>query len=82
MDTKCVFRYNSFERSSLFTMCRVYPIAPGDFAPDRIRESLEVSMKALGKTKIKTFYLHMPDRSIPIQDTLRVINELYNEGHL
>lgn len=60
---------------------KVYPIAPGDFAPDRIRESLEVSMKALGKTKIKIFYLHMPDRSIPIQDTLRVINELYNEGH-
>lgn len=39
-------------------------------------------MKALGKTKIKIFYLHMPDRSIPIEDTLRIINELYNEGLL
>lgn len=59
---------------------KVYPSAPGDFAADRIRASLEISMKALGKTKIKTFYLHKPDRSVPIEDTLRVINELYNEG--
>ncbi|KAG1815249.1 NADP-dependent oxidoreductase domain-containing protein [Suillus subaureus] len=59
---------------------KVCPIAPGDFAPDRIRASLEISMKALGKTKIKIFYLHKPDRSVPIEDTLRVINELYDEG--
>jgi aryl-alcohol dehydrogenase-like predicted oxidoreductase len=63
-------------------MRRAYPSVPGDFAPDRIRALLETSMKALGKTKIKIFYLHKPDRSIPIEDTLRAINQLYKEGHL
>jgi len=60
---------------------KAYPSVPGDFAPDRIRALLKTSMKALGKTKIKIFYLHKPDRSIPIEDTLRAINELYKEGH-
>ncbi|KAG1737404.1 NADP-dependent oxidoreductase domain-containing protein [Suillus lakei] len=59
---------------------KVYPKAPGDFAPDKIRASLETSIKALGNTKIKTFYLHKPDRSVPIEDTLRAINELHVEG--
>ncbi|KAG2338026.1 Aldo/keto reductase [Suillus weaverae] len=59
---------------------KVYPNAPGDFAPDGIRASFEISMKALGKTKIRIFYLHKPDRSVPIKDTLRIINELYNKS--
>ncbi|KAG1767323.1 NADP-dependent oxidoreductase domain-containing protein [Suillus placidus] len=58
---------------------KVYPSAPGDFTPDGIRASFEISMKALGNTKIRIFYLHKPDRSVPIKDTLRVINELYNK---
>ncbi|KAG2368644.1 NADP-dependent oxidoreductase domain-containing protein [Suillus spraguei] len=59
---------------------KIYPREPGDFASDKIRASLESSMKALGKAKIKVLYLHAPDRSVPIEDTLRGINELYNEG--
>ncbi|KAG2140631.1 NADP-dependent oxidoreductase domain-containing protein [Suillus clintonianus] len=59
---------------------KVYPSAPGDFAQDKIRASLEASIKALGKTKIETFYLHVPDRSVPIEDTLRAINKLHSEG--
>ncbi|KAG1719780.1 NADP-dependent oxidoreductase domain-containing protein [Suillus lakei] len=61
---------------------KVYPHAPGDLAPDKIRASLEMSIKALGKTKIKTFYLHRPDRSVPVKDVLRAINELHVEGLL
>ncbi|KAG2139311.1 NADP-dependent oxidoreductase domain-containing protein [Suillus clintonianus] len=59
---------------------KVLPTAPGDFAQDKIRASLEASIKALGKTKIETFYLHAPDRSVPIKDTLRAIHELHSEG--
>jgi aflatoxin B1 aldehyde reductase len=66
----------------LILLCRTYPQAPGDFAADKIRASIEASIKALGKTKIRTFYLHMPDRSVPIEDTLRGVNELYKEGLL
>ncbi|KAG1737423.1 NADP-dependent oxidoreductase domain-containing protein [Suillus lakei] len=59
---------------------KVCPHAPGDLAPDKIRASLGSSIKTLGKTKIKTFYLHKPDRSVPIEDILRTINELHVEG--
>ncbi|KAG2066018.1 Aldo keto reductase [Suillus decipiens] len=59
---------------------KIFPREPGDLAPDKIRAMLESSIKALGKTKIKVLYLHAPDRSVPIEDTLRGINELYNEG--
>ncbi|KAG2139313.1 NADP-dependent oxidoreductase domain-containing protein [Suillus clintonianus] len=59
---------------------KVFPSAPVGFAQDKIRASLEASIKALGKTKIETFYLHAPDRSVPIKDTLRAINELHSEG--
>ncbi|KAH7926261.1 Aldo/keto reductase [Leucogyrophana mollusca] len=55
--------------------------SPGGFAPDKLRVSLEQSLKALGKHKIRTFFLHCPDRSVPIEDTLRAVNEFHREGH-
>jgi len=66
----------------LVAMFRVFPNAPGGLAPDKVRASIEASLKALGKTKIRIFYLHAPDRSVPIEDTLRAVNELFNEGLL
>lgn len=38
------------------------------------------SLKALNSKKIHTWYLHAPDRSTPITDTLREVNNLYQEG--
>ncbi|KIJ07566.1 hypothetical protein PAXINDRAFT_182446, partial [Paxillus involutus ATCC 200175] len=61
---------------------KVYPIGVGGFAPAKVKRSLALSIKALGNVKIQTFYLHAPDRSTPIEDTLRAVNELYKEGHL
>ena len=49
------------------------------------RERLHVatlSEKALAPHKINIFYLHAPDRSVPFEDTLRAVNELYQEGRL
>ncbi|KIJ63174.1 hypothetical protein HYDPIDRAFT_176197 [Hydnomerulius pinastri MD-312] len=60
---------------------KVYPGQHGDFSAAGIRASLMESLKALAKHKIRTFYLHSPDRTVPIEDTLRAINELYDEGH-
>ncbi|KAG2140630.1 NADP-dependent oxidoreductase domain-containing protein [Suillus clintonianus] len=59
---------------------KVFPGVPGDYAPDKVRASLETSIKALGKAKIEIFYLRAPDRSVPIENTLRAINELHSEG--
>ncbi|KAH7921274.1 Aldo/keto reductase [Leucogyrophana mollusca] len=58
-----------------------YPFNPGDFGPEKLRESVELSVKALGPHKIHTFFLQGPERATPIEVTLRTINELYKEGH-
>lgn len=60
---------------------KVYSGQHGDFSATGIRDSLTKSLVALGKHKIRTFYLHSPDRAVPIEDTLRAINDLYSEGH-
>jgi len=48
--------------------------------PEDVRRGLMESLKALGTDKIDMFYLHGPDRSVPFEDTLREVNELYKEG--
>ncbi|KIK99648.1 hypothetical protein PAXRUDRAFT_822494 [Paxillus rubicundulus Ve08.2h10] len=60
---------------------KVYPIRAGGLRPAKVKQSLAASIKALGNVKIQTFYLHAPDRSTPIEDTLRAVNELYKEGY-
>lgn len=59
---------------------KIFPLKPGDHAPERLRELVGESIKALGPYKIRVLYLHAPDRSVPFEDTLRVVNELYKEG--
>ncbi|KAF7796532.1 hypothetical protein EIP86_007712 [Pleurotus ostreatoroseus] len=60
---------------------KIAPLAPGDFAPARVKELAELSREALGPNiKIRVFYLHAPDRSVPFEDTLEAVNDLYKEG--
>ncbi|KAK5635622.1 hypothetical protein RRF57_011334 [Xylaria bambusicola] len=50
-------------------------------SPEGLREGLLDSLKALKADKIEMFYLHAPDRKHPYEDTLRAVNELYQEGY-
>ncbi|KDQ09342.1 hypothetical protein BOTBODRAFT_37102 [Botryobasidium botryosum FD-172 SS1] len=59
---------------------KIIPLKPGDHAPARFREFFAESVQALGPYKIRVLYLHWPDRSVPFEDTLRVVNELHKEG--
>ena len=61
---------------------RVYPVTPGDHAPEKVRSTLKTSLEKLSRSKVRVFYLHAPDRSIPFEETLREINALYSEGLL
>jgi aflatoxin B1 aldehyde reductase len=45
-----------------------------------MRGGLETSLEALGAKKVDLWYLHAPDRSVPLEDTLKAVNELYKEG--
>ncbi|KAL5533281.1 hypothetical protein ACEPAF_5057 [Sanghuangporus sanghuang] len=59
---------------------KVYPINPGDHQPKKLRETFLTSLEKLGRPRVRTLYLHAPDRSTPFEDTLREVNELYTQG--
>jgi len=40
-------------------------------------KQLEMSLQSLGVQSVHTFYLHWPDQSIPIEETLSAVQELY-----
>ncbi|CAN0346786.1 unnamed protein product [Ascophyllum nodosum] len=48
--------------------------------PELVKEQLRTSIKALGVDSVDLFYLHAPDRNIPLLDTLRAVHELASEG--
>ena len=62
----------------LATKC--YPNKPGTHKPDKLRESLETSLKELKTDCVDIFYLHAADRSVPFAETLEAVNEMHKEG--
>jgi hypothetical protein len=61
---------------------RVYPAEPGWHSPERIRAKFAESLEKLGRKKVRVFYLHAPDRSVPFEDTLGEVDKMYKEGLL
>ncbi|KAG9311760.1 NADP-dependent oxidoreductase domain-containing protein [Chiua virens] len=59
---------------------KIHPVGAGGFKAEKVKESLAASVKALGNVKIQTLYLHAPDRTTPIEETLCAVNDLYKEG--
>ena len=62
----------------LATKC--YPKEPGTHKPDKLRASLETSLKELKTDCVDIFYLHAADRSVPFAETLEAVNEMHKEG--
>ncbi|KAF9435844.1 hypothetical protein BGZ76_005392 [Entomortierella beljakovae] len=59
---------------------KCFPLPLGNLRPDRLKASLQESLAALKKEKVHVFYLHAPDYSVPIEETLEAVNELYEQG--
>ncbi|EIN07394.1 Aldo/keto reductase [Punctularia strigosozonata HHB-11173 SS5] len=59
---------------------KVYPVKPGDHAPSALRKTFETSLNTLNRQKVRVFYLHAPDRSMPFEETLGEADKLYKEG--
>jgi aflatoxin B1 aldehyde reductase len=86
MDSSCMLQYLGkldLKDATIDTKVGpIYPYKPGVHEPTQLRQHFFTSLKALGKTKVRVFYLHAPDRSVPFEDTLGECNRLYEEGKL
>ena len=61
---------------------RVLPANPGDHKPEKLRKAFMTSLEKLGRPKVRSLYLHAPDRSVPFEETLGEMNEIYSQGLL
>lgn len=50
------------------------------FKPDEVMNQLNESLASLKLNFAHIFYLHWPDRNIPIEETLKGIDQLYKGG--
>ncbi|KAJ5153308.1 uncharacterized protein N7482_009786 [Penicillium canariense] len=77
-----------WEDRGLIVHTKLYPNAGGPAAfaegythkPQDIRRGLTNSLNALQTENVDIFYLHAPDRNTPFEDTLREVNQMYQEG--
>lgn len=76
------------DRLLLATKCR-FPFAMGNGTPGpndqglsrrHILEACEASLKRLGTDVIDLYQVHMQDRSVPIHETLRALDDLVTQG--
>ncbi|TIA25411.1 Aldo/keto reductase [Aureobasidium pullulans] len=56
--------------------------SPGSLAFDNIINNCAASLAALKQERLDLYYLHGPDRSTPLVESLRAINQLFQEGKL
>ncbi|KAH6721906.1 NADP-dependent oxidoreductase domain-containing protein [Leptodontidium sp. MPI-SDFR-AT-0119] len=54
--------------------------SPGSMSKQGVLESVETSLKELQVEQVDIFYLHSPDPSTPIEETLAAIQEIYAAG--
>lgn len=57
-----------------------YPGVEAGTSADRIRSECEKSLKRLGVDYLDLYYLHNDDRKTPLQESLKALNELVDDG--
>jgi 2,5-diketo-D-gluconate reductase B len=65
------------DRSNVFLVTKVWP---DDLAPERVRASLERSLRALGVDYVDLFLIHWPNPRVPLAATLEAMTALREEG--
>ena len=55
-------------------------VAPTDLEPERLRESCEKSLRALGTDYIDLYQVHWPSGVVPLEATYRTLEDLRREG--
>ena len=70
-------RASGVPRGDVFLATKVWP---DELAPDRVRASLEASLRALGTDYVDLFLIHWPNPRVPLAATLGAMTELRDEG--
>lgn len=69
--------------ATIATKAGIYPGDAGDaplLSAAGLRASLEASLRRLGTDHVDVYYLHQPDRSVPLDETVSAIGDLIREG--
>lgn len=80
MIRKLVGRLNFREVGRVDT--KNWPLQPGGHSAVKLKETFEATVTALNGKKIRVYYLHKPDRSVPYEETLEAINDIHKTGAL
>ncbi|KAG0246401.1 aflatoxin B1 aldehyde reductase member 2 [Mortierella sp. GBAus27b] len=59
---------------------KVWPSQEGAHGAENLTNQLRKSLEALQVPKVDVFYLHYPDRTTPIEETLKAVDDLYRQG--
>jgi 2,5-diketo-D-gluconate reductase B len=70
-------RSSGIDRSAVWLTTKVWP---DDLAPDRVRASLERSLRALGTDYVDLYMIHWPNPRVPLAATLEAMTALRDEG--
>jgi aflatoxin B1 aldehyde reductase len=54
--------------------------SPGNVSKDQVIKDAQASLSTVGIKQFDILYIHAPDPSIPFEDTLEGINEVYKKG--
>lgn len=73
-------------RRDAVTIATKAGIYPGDaggsplLSREGLRSSLEASLRRLGTDHVDIYYLHQPDRSVPVEETVAALGDFVKEG--
>jgi 2,5-diketo-D-gluconate reductase B len=70
-------RASGVDRGSVWLTTKVWP---DDLPPERVRASLERSLRALGTNYVDLFMIHWPNPRVPLAATLEAMTALRDEG--
>lgn len=72
-----------WDEVTVATKAGIYPGDAGGeplLSAKGIRSSVEASLRRLGTDRVDLFYLHQPDRSVPVEETAGALAALVNDG--
>ncbi|MFG3687075.1 aldo/keto reductase [Micromonospora sp. NPDC047740] len=72
-----------WDQVTVATKAGIYPGDAGGhplLSRKGVRASLEASLRRLGTDRVDLFYLHQPDRSVPLEETAEALADLVRDG--